>query len=137
MSVTILFQAEGHTAPDAREDGDQLWLSADDFDAATGWTPKPEGLCRQEACVPLPADGSWSDAEGRINLVAFAGRLGRPLVRDAEHSVWAFGESAGAGLTHAPSVEAPDFTLPDLDGRMHSLSDYRGMKIFLYSWGSY
>ncbi|MCC7122956.1 MAG: redoxin domain-containing protein [Gammaproteobacteria bacterium] len=35
------------------------------------------------------------------------------------------------------SLEAPDFTLPDLDGRLHSLSDYRGKKVFLFSWGSY
>jgi hypothetical protein len=35
------------------------------------------------------------------------------------------------------SLEAPDFSLPDLDGRVHRLSDYRGKKIFLFSWGSY
>ena len=27
---------------------------------------------------------------------------------------------------------APDFTLPDQDGTMHSLSDYRGRKVVLY-----
>jgi peroxiredoxin len=32
---------------------------------------------------------------------------------------------------------APDFTLPDLDGRMHSLSDYRGKKVFLLAWASW
>ena len=28
-------------------------------------------------------------------------------------------------------------TLPDIDGKLHSLSDYRGKKVFLFSWGSY
>src|SRR6056300_705203 len=27
---------------------------------------------------------------------------------------------------------APDFTLPDKDGKAHSLSDYRGKKVILY-----
>ncbi len=27
---------------------------------------------------------------------------------------------------------APEFTLPDMDGKMHSLSDYRGRKVVLY-----
>ena len=27
------------------------------------------------------------------------------------------------------SLDAPDFSLPDLDGKMHSLSDYRGKKV--------
>jgi peroxiredoxin len=35
------------------------------------------------------------------------------------------------------SLEAPDFALPDLDGKMHSLSDYRGKKVFVVSWASW
>ena len=29
-------------------------------------------------------------------------------------------------------TQAPDFTLPDQDGRMHTLSEYRGQKVVLY-----
>ncbi len=29
-------------------------------------------------------------------------------------------------------LKAPDFTLPDQDGKMHSLSDYAGKKVILY-----
>ena len=29
-------------------------------------------------------------------------------------------------------MKAPSFTLPDQDGRMHSLEDYRGKKVILY-----
>lgn len=29
-------------------------------------------------------------------------------------------------------TKAPDFTLPDQNGKMHSLSDYRGQKVVLY-----
>lgn len=31
-----------------------------------------------------------------------------------------------------PGTKAPDFTLPDQNGELHSLSDYRGRKIILY-----
>ena len=32
-----------------------LWMSAADAEKVTGWTLKPEGMCRDERCVPLPA----------------------------------------------------------------------------------
>ena len=35
------------------------------------------------------------------------------------------------------SLEAPDFTLPDLDGNLHSLSNYRGRKVLLATYGSW
>ena len=46
-------------------------------------------------------------------------------------------EAARARASGLSSLEAPDFTLPDLDGRLHSLSDYRGKKVFLVSWASW
>jgi len=35
------------------------------------------------------------------------------------------------------SGEAPDFTLPDLDGKLHSLSDHRGKKVLLIAYASW
>ena len=32
----------------------------------------------------------------------------------------------------AIGTQAPDFTLPDQNGKMHSLADYRGQKVILY-----
>lgn len=32
----------------------------------------------------------------------------------------------------AVNTKAPDFTLPDQNGEMHTLSDYRGQKVILY-----
>ena len=33
--------------------------------------------------------------------------------------------------------EAPDFTLPSLDGSEVRLSDYRGKKVVLFMWASW
>jgi hypothetical protein len=135
-AVTILYEDQPAVALAARQAGERLLLSPRDFEAVTGWVLKPQGLCRDEACLILPADGSWVDDEGRIDLAAFSGHLGRPVVRDLEHSIWAVGASAGA-RQDALSLDAPDFSLPDLEGNVHSLSDFRGRKVFLFSWGSY
>ena len=32
---------------------------------------------------------------------------------------------------------APDFSLPDINGQPHRLSDYRGKKVFLATWASW
>ncbi len=140
MAVTILTEdRETEITTGVREDGEHLWLRPGDVEAATGWTPKPEGLCRDDACVPWPADGSWTDEEGRVDVAAFARRMKRPVVHDAPRAIWGLGESAGESTPeeHGGALRAPDFSLPDLDGRMHALADYRGRKIFLYAWGSY
>lgn len=136
MTVTVLHtdgttRAEGSRAEDGR-----LWLSASDFTAVTGWVPKPEGLCQGELCLPQPHGSSWTDADGRVDLAAFADRLRIPLVGDEEHDVWALGRTS-TGIDGDGPVEAPDFALPDLDGTVHRLSDYRGKKVFLLAWASY
>jgi hypothetical protein len=135
MSVTILYGETALVSDEAREDGERLWLSPDDLRAATGWYPQPQGLCRGDACVPL-GDGA-TDAHGRVNVVALAERLNQPVVHDGGRSAWAFGVSSSQRSQELQSLTAPDFTLPDLDGKLHSLSDYRGKKVFLHSYGSY
>jgi AhpC/TSA family protein len=137
MSAVVMYENRTVEVRDVMQDGEHLWLGPADLAAATGWTVKPEGLCREEACVPLPRDGSWTDAEGRVDLAAFAERQRRPVVRDEEHSIWAFGDSVNARVEELESGMAADFTLPDLDGNLHSLSDFRGRKVLLMSWGSY
>jgi hypothetical protein len=63
--------------------------------------------------------------------------LRQPMVADPENHAYCFGEAAGERKRILTSLDAPDFTLPDLEGRMHSLSQYRGKKVFLVSWASW
>jgi hypothetical protein len=36
--------------------GDDLWLTPADLEAATDWEIKPEGVCRDDVCLPLTED---------------------------------------------------------------------------------
>ena len=37
----------------------------------------------------------------------------------------------------SPPLQAPDFTLPDIDGESHSLSDFRGKVVMLNFWATW
>ncbi len=140
MAITLLYGERCAQPTEASGDGDNLWLSLQALTNATGWELKPEGACLGEVCVPLPAgrEAEFVRADGtEFNLAALARLLDQPVVHNAEHAVWFFGEAAKTRSTALTSLDAPDFTLPDLDGQMHSLSDYRGKKVLLMSWASW
>ncbi len=110
------------------------WLEPDQAAAASGWELRPEGLCRGDVCVP--AQESFA-ADGKVNLTAFWNHMGMPSASSVDGDVWALGEGAESRAEALRSLEAPDFTLPDLAGTAHSLSDYRGMKTLLATWASW
>ena len=136
MTITLLYGTRPPAPVAATPEGDALWLAADALPAATGWTLKPEGLCQADRCVPIPS-GSALVRGSDVDLAAFADLLGQPVLREPAHAVWCVGEAAPARQSAMHSLEAPDFTLPDLEGRSHSLRDYRGKKVFLVSWASW
>ena len=45
--------------------------------------------------------------------------------------------SCSEALSENRGPEAPDFALPDLNGTVHHLSDYRGEKVYLFFWASW
>jgi hypothetical protein len=139
MAMTIIYDDRAFEAASATGRGDELWLSEADLFAATGWERKPQGLCRGERCVPIPParSGEFVAGDGRFNLAAFARYLDAPVVHDDAASVWLVGEAADTRRDALRSLEAPDFRLPDLEGTMHSLSDYRGKKVLLLTWASW
>jgi hypothetical protein len=106
-----------------------LDLSAEEFEAGTGWQIKPEGACKGDLCVPLGASPAF-DAR------AAAQRLGMGLVEDVEGGTWALGPESlgGRALVRA---EAPELVLDDLDGQQWRLSSLRGSKVVLVSWAPY
>ena len=136
--TTILTDTGRFEISAAETTGDDLWLSAGDTEAATGWSLKPEGLCKAEVCVPLPPGRERELVRGpRVNVAALWRRLGQPVVHSDRGDVWVLASSARDRAATLRSLEAPDFTLPDPSGRLHSLSDYRGKKVFLVTWASW
>ena len=136
--TTVLTESGEFSAAEAEGAGDALWLSAGEAEAATGWVAKTEGLCKGEVCVPLPTGREREFVRGsRVNVAALWRHLGRPVAHSERGHVWALGGSARDRAATLHSLEAPDFTLPDASGRPHSLSDYRGKKVFLVTWASW
>jgi hypothetical protein len=139
MAVTLIYDDHASSITGEVGNGDDLWLSFADVTAATGWEHQPQGMCLGDWCVPLPASrtGEFVAPDGRFNLAAFAHFIEQPVVHDDDAGVWLFGESAAARTQTLRSLDAPDFRLPDLDGNLHALSDYRGKKVLLLSWASW
>ena len=139
---TILYQDRESSAGAAALEGDNLWLSLPELGAATGWELKPEGVCKDEICVPVPAVRRHALIRDEpkatmVNLSEFARMIEQPVAHDEKHSVWYFGRPAWEWKSGLKSREAPDFSLPDLAGQMHRLSELRGSKVFLLLWATW
>jgi hypothetical protein len=111
---------------------DRLDVTPDELERQTGWELKPEGLCKDDRCVPLPA-GAGTD--GLLDVTVVAERLGMPLVHDERHDLWALGPEAGNRVL--ASAELPPIVLADVEGRPFDLSSLRGEKVLIAAWASW
>jgi hypothetical protein len=126
--------------PPATLSADDLWITLADLKRATGFVIKPQGVCRDELCFPIPkarraAFLSKQRSITWFNLSEFARLLRQPVAR--ENEVWYFGPRSDEQNAFVNSLIAPDFKLPDMNGRQHSLSDFRGKKVLLLTWASW
>ena len=119
-----------------------LWITTGDLTRATRFVIKPQGVCRDELCFPLPKNrkAEFVSKKGTttwFNLSAFAKLIRQPVVVDQKNGVWYFGARDAEQNGYLASLEAPNFTLPDLKGKLHSLADFRGKKVLLVTWASW
>jgi hypothetical protein len=132
--ITIIDAGRPMTVP-ASVSGGTVRLSADAVSTALGWELGPEGLCRDTACVPFrPATDAGADG---IDLAALAAALDRPLAVDTGARAAYLGVSARDRADALASLDAPDFSLPDLAGRAHGLAEHRGKKVLLVVYASW
>lgn len=123
-----------HVGPSDARHKDALWVRKVDLPRINEFTVKPQGACRADVCVPIPKSmirGAYFD------LTGFARKLGQSFVADTDTRVWSFGEIplvTGAFLT---SRTAPDFDVPDRNGRLVRLSAFRGKKVLVLTWASW
>jgi hypothetical protein len=114
----------------------RVLVASDALPAALGWTLKPEGLCRDDVCVPV-RDRDALLVGDRVDLAAAAGALGRASVVDADAGIVAIALDREQRAAALQSLVAPDVTLRDLDGVPHQLSEWRGQKRLLHAFSSW
>jgi hypothetical protein len=146
LRTTIVYDDTATDLAAAREDAGQLWITTADLKRATRFEVKPQGVCRDELCFPLPKAkhdafihkdaGNGNSSQTWFNITAFAELVHQPVAHDAALATWYF-ELRSDQRQQLTSLQAPDFTLPDLQGKAHRLSDFRGKKILLVTWASW
>lgn len=139
--ATVIYEDVATEVNPAQEEAGQLWITTTDLERATRFEVKPQGVCRDQLCFPLPKARAQEfvrkdSGKSWFNMTAFARLVQQPVAHDAALSTWYFGLRADQRQGLA-SLEAPDFSLPDMDGKMHSLSALRGKKVLLVTWASW
>ena len=135
MTTTLTLLHDGRADEIAVADRSRPAIAEDALEGTLGWELRPEGLCQGPACVPVEQEALVGD--GGVDLRVLADALQRPLVTEQKHAVVALGASHRDRADALTSLKAPDFSLPDLDGNMHSLSDQRGKKVLLVAYASW
>ena len=135
QKFTIIDNGRPVEVPARTADG-KVRLSAEALMTALGWELTPEGLCGNGVCIPVPPGSPLVSPDG-IDLAELAAVLDRPIAIDpAERSAY-LGASARERGEVLASLQAPDFALPDLEGRLQVLSDHRGKKVLLVAYASW
>src|SRR5688572_8763151 len=144
MSTTILYEDRSFQTPAATVDDAGLWLPLDVFTEATGWQQKPEGICREDICIPVPPNSEavllgerTGEGTTDFNVTEFARLIEQPFAHDDVNDAWYFGPPAWEWKDRLRGGIAPDFELPDFEGRLHRLSEHRGSKVLLALWASW
>lgn len=128
--------ADGACEIAAEVDDGRVVTDAEGVETALGWSVRPEGLCRGDVCVPV-RDRDAIAVGDRLDLGAVADALGIATLLDEETGVLALSAPAGERQAALRGRRAPDFSLPDLDGRQYSLEQFAGRKRLLIAFASW
>jgi hypothetical protein len=148
--ITVIFDGKATALTSALDPqpstgtSQDLWVTLSDLTHATGFVVKSQGVCRAELCFPLPKNrksefliNSRQGNKQWFNLSAFARMLHQPVAYDKSLAIWYFGPRPEVQNNYLSSFQAPNFTLPDMNGKPHSLSDFRGKKVLIVTWASW
>ncbi len=140
--ATVLYQDRVVEVGRTLDDPNDLWVVPADLPRINDFVLKPEGACLADLCVPVRQDRDSQlfvtrGGQGWFNVTELARRLTQAFVVDREHAVWSFGNIPVTRNAFLQSAMAPDFALPDRDGKTVRLSDFRGKKVLLVTWASW
>ena len=137
MAVGRVINVAGEvTTVELSEQSGEFSISNSVLEQATGWSLKPEGLCRDQVCVPV-RNAVALNKGNQINLAEFARLMKLNILIDAQRKIAALGEQAENRSASMSTLDAPDFTLPDIHRRQVSFSDYNRRKRLLLAWSSW
>ena len=136
METFTILDGERPVPVAARRSGDGVLLDAAGVKDGLGWEIHDGLLCNDSMCIPLD-DESAVVREGAIDLAGLARAMDRALAVDLDERAAFLGGSARERSQALASQHAPDFALPDLAGRTHTLGEHRGKKILLVAWASW
>lgn len=124
------------------EDPTDLWVKPDGLTAVNDFVLKPEGACLGDLCIPLEQSVDNDvvvkrQGETWLSLTGFARKVGQPYAADYETQVWSFGAIPATRSAFLDSALAPDFALPDRQGKLVRLSDFRGHRVLILTWASW
>jgi hypothetical protein len=117
-------------------DADRLLIDPAALPDAAGWELKPEGLCRDDVCVPV-RDRAALFVGDHLDIAAVAAALGRLSVVDADAGIAVVALPKERRRAALQDRDVPPFTLADLDGTHHSLEEWRGSKKLLVAFASW
>jgi hypothetical protein len=142
QSATVLYKNRVVTVERTLADPNDLWVVPADLPRVNDFELKPEGACFEDLCVPVRQDRDSEmfirrAGEGWFNVTALARRLEQPFVVDHDRRVWSFGALPVARNSFVKSAMAPDFELPNREGKPVRLSDFRGKKVLIVTWASW
>jgi hypothetical protein len=135
MANVTIISDDVRTVEATTADG-RLLVDPDRLEEAVGWRLKPEGLCQDDTCVPV-RDAAALYVGDQLDLSAVAAALSRPAVVDAKAGIAAIALAAERRQGAVDRLQAPTFCLPDLDGAIHSLDEWRGSKKLLVAFASW
>ena len=142
QDATVLYNdrivAVEQTLPDASD----LWVKPEDLTRINGFVLKPEGACLDDLCIPVLQDRDSDmyvtrQGQGWFNVTGLADKLQQAHVTDHDGGIWSFGAMPLERRAFFRGGEAPEFALPDRDGNIVRLSDFRGKKVLLLTWASW
>ena len=135
QAFTLLDDGQAHELQVVVHDA-RVLVPDDALHNALGWKLEDQGLCRGDVCIPVRDRDALATPEG-LDLEQLAALWDRPLALDVTERAAALAEGAASRQQALRSLEAPDFTLPDLEGRPHTLSEHRGKKVLLIAYASW
>ncbi len=140
QTVTVLFNEAATEIEAALVEDDQLWVAVDQVHHVNGFDPKPEGFCSADLCIPIPKSNDWRmqhDGNEYFNVTRLATKFDQAVAVDKSKSIWSFGSVPMLSSRLLASGIAPDFELPNREGKLIKLSDFYGKKVLVLTWASW